>query len=255
MVDDRIAERRKEVRAARRRARLRRTLLVLALLVVTGVGIWFEQSEHARVTAIEIEGLDRLDAETVLSASGITVGDPAARIRLSHVARSVEELTLSRSVEVTRRGLRTIVIEVREREPVYSVRYRAQVVLVDRDGVIIDRGSDPRLPVVQLSNTLPEPGALVASQPALANAHRVWAGLSGPLRSRVVEFRAPDEDGLVLVLDTGLLVRFGRAEMLEEKIRAIGGLLDDIAGSAVTLIDVRVPSFPVVGIDAGAPAG
>lgn len=255
MVDERIAERRAEVRAARRRARLRRTLLGLVLIVLAGAAIWFEQSEHARVTAIDIEGLVRLDEETVLAASGISVGDRAARVRPSRVARSVEELTLSRSAAVTRRGLRTIVVEVREREPVYGVRYRAQAVLVDRDGVVIDRGSDARLPVVQLSGPPPEPGELVASQSALANAHRVWAGLSGPLRSRVVEFRAPDEDGLVLVLDSGLLVRFGRAEMLEEKIRAIGGLLDDIAGSAVTSIDVRVPSFPVVGIDAGAPAG
>jgi hypothetical protein len=45
------------------------------------------------------------------------------------------------------------------------------------------------------------------------------------------------------------LVRFGRAELLEEKVRAMGAILDDVAGSEVTVIDVRVPAFPVVRID------
>jgi hypothetical protein len=61
--------------------------------------------------------------------------------------------------------------------------------------------------------------------------------------------RAPNIDGLEMTLDTGQIVRFGRAELLEEKIRALGAILDDVAGSEVVLIDVRVPGFPVVRID------
>lgn len=248
-VDDRIAGRRAEVRAARRRARLRRTLLVLLLVVLLGATVWFEQSEYATVLGVEVQGDVRLDVETVVAASQVSVGDSIARVRPRRVSARVESLTLVRSAEVLRRDVRHVVIRIVEREPVYSAVHRRGAVLVDREGVIVDEGTDPRLPVVRLMTAPPEPGELVASHAALANAHRVWTGLSGPLRSRVAELRAPDEDGLEIVLDDGVVVRFGRAEMLEEKIRAMGAILDDVAGSEVTLIDVRVPGFPVIRID------
>lgn len=249
MLDERIAGRRAEVRAARRRARLRRTLLVLGLLIVAAAGAWFEQSEYATVTEVVVVGVERLDVETVLEASGVVPGDSAARVRPTRVARRVADLTLVRSADVSRRDVRRVVITVTERAPVYSATHRGRAVLVDRDGVVIDEGSDARLPVVELASAPPRPGQLVVGHAALANAHRVWSGLSGPLRSRVSVMRAPDEDGLELVLVDAPVVRFGRAEMIEEKVRAMGVILDDVAGSGVTLIDVRVPAFPVIRVD------
>jgi hypothetical protein len=65
----------------------------------------------------------------------------------------------------------------------------------------------------------------------------------------VTEVRAPDADGLELVLSDAPLVRFGRAELIDEKVRALGAILDDVTGSDVILVDVRVPGFPVVRVD------
>ena len=249
MVDERIARRRAEVRSERRRARLHRTLLVLLLGALVGAGVWFEQSDHATVLDVQVVGTARLDPEDIVEISGVIEGDAALRVRPSAIVREIEQLTLVRTASVRRPGLRTIVIDIRERAPVYTAVHRTDSVLVDRDGVVVDRGREVGLPVVRLVSPPPSPGALVASHAALANAHRAWTGLSGPLRSRVVEMDAPDEDGLEMLLDTGQTVRFGRAELLEEKIRALGAILDDVAGSEVVLIDVRVPGFPVVRID------
>jgi len=66
MVDERIARRRAEVRAGRRAARLRRTLLVALLLTITGAGVWFERSEYATVVEVRVAGVDRLDVTTVM---------------------------------------------------------------------------------------------------------------------------------------------------------------------------------------------
>lgn len=249
MVDERIAGRRAEVRAARRWVRLRRTIMGLVVLLAVSGAAWFERSEHATVVAIDVSGLERLDADAVIAASGVTVGDSAVRLRPRSIVRDVGALTLVRSVDVERDRFRRVVIVVEERAPVYVAVHRSMSVLVDRDGVVIDGGSDARLPVVRLRTSPPAPGGLVASHAALANAHRVWTGLSGPLRSRVVAMDAPDEDGLELVLLDAPVVRFGRAEMMEEKVRAMGAILDDVSGSEVILIDVRVPAFPVVRID------
>jgi cell division protein FtsQ len=249
MVEGRIAERRAEVRAARRRARLRRTLLVLLGGAVLAGAIWFEQSEHATIDRIVVLGVDRLDPDDVVATSGAEVGGHLLRIRPSRIEERVEGVALVRTAEVSRTWSRVLTIVVEERAPVYVAEHRGVAVLVDRDGVVVDRGRDPRLATVRLASLPPEPGELVFAHASLANAHRVWTGLSGPLRSQLLEVRAPDEDGLELVLDGAPVVRFGRAEMLEEKVRALGVILDDVAGSEVTLIDVRVPSFPVVRID------
>ena len=249
MVDDRIAERRAEVRAARRRARLRRTVLILVLILFASGAAWFAGSEHAEVRTLIVEGTVRLDTRAVEAASGVAVGDSVLLLRPSSVAQALEALPLVRSAEVSRRRLRDVVLRVVERAPVYTVDYRGGSALVDRDGIVVDRGADARLPSVHVLVAPPRPGESVAGHAALANAHRVWSGLSGPIRSRVVAMRAPDPDGLELTLDDGMLIRFGRAEQMEEKVRALGAVLDDVADTEVTLIDVRVPGFPVVRID------
>jgi len=249
MVDERIARRRAEVRSARRRARLRRTLLVLLLVALLGAAVWFERSEHAAVREIQVRGTVRLEPSDVIAASGIVPGRSALRLVPSRIVRDVESLTLVRSARLERVGLGRITIVLEERSPVYNVTYRSTSALVDRDGIVIDSGSDERLPVVRLATAPPAPGGLVVAHAALANAHRAWTGLSGPLRSRVVEMVARDVDGLEIVLRDGPVVRFGRAEQLEEKVRAMGAILDDAAGSGITLLDVRVPGFPVVRID------
>jgi len=248
MVDGRIAERRAQVLTERRRARLRRTLLVAALLMVLAGAAWFERSEHATLVTVEVVGTDRLDPGLVLTTSGVDPGDRALRVRPSRIVRDVESLTLVRSAAVSRQGLRGIVITVDERAPVYAAVHRRGSVLVDRDGVVIDAGGDERLPTVRLATPPPVPGELVVGHPALANAHRVWAGLSGPLRSRVLELRAPDEDGLELILLDAPLVRFGRAERIEEKVRVLGAILEDVLGTEVTMVDVRVPDRPTFGV-------
>jgi len=249
MVDDRIADRRAEVRAARRRARLRRTLLVALLVVVVGAGGWFERSEYATVRDVAVVGVLLLDPGEVADVSGVSVGDPALRLRPGRIAERIERLPLVRTAEASRDRLRDVVLTVEEREPVYVVVYRTTSVLVDREGIVLARGEDARLPTVVVTTAPPAPGETVVGHRALANAHQVWSGLSGPLRSKVTELRAPDPDGLELVLADAPVVRFGRAELMDEKVRALGAILDDVAGSEVTVVDVRVPAFPVVRVD------
>lgn len=246
-MDERFADRRASVRAERRRSRLRRTLIALVLLVVLGALGWFEQSDQAAVRYIDVVGLERLDGAAVLEVAAITPGRSILRLRAAPVEARVLAMPAVRAVEVRRSALDRIVIEVIERQPVLVVEHWRTVRLMDRDGVIVADGRLAGLPVVRLATPPPPVGATFAAHAALANAHRAWSGLSGPLRAQVVLLEAPDEVGLELVLVSGVTVRIGRAERMEEKVRVIGAVLDDIAGSEVTVIDVRVPSVPVVG--------
>lgn len=248
-MDARISARRAEVRASRRRARLRRTLVVLLLVAIAVGGVLLERSRHLAVAGIEVVGLERLTRQEVISAADVAPGAPILRVRTGRAAASVAALPLVRRAEVDRAGPTTLRIAVEERRPVLVAAGRGRSVLLDRDGVVVADGGEDGLPVVELVVRPPDVGRAVVDDAALANAHRAWVGLSGPLRADVVRLVAPDPERLELVLSSGVRVRFGRAEDLAAKVRALGAVLADTAGSGVTVIDVRVPAVPTVRTD------
>lgn len=254
MIDDRIAARRREVRDHRRQRRLRRTLVLGGVAVLLLAFVAIERSALVAVEDIEVIGLHRLSEEQVEDAAAIELGTSTLRLKLGDAAERVADLPLVRDASARRADPLTVVIEVVEREPVLVAAGGDRRVLVDRDGVVIAEGSMDGLAVVELAEAPPPPGDTVAAQSALGNAHAVWRGLSGPLRAQVRRLAAPSADDLELALASGIDVRFGRADRVDEKVRALGAVLEDVTTAsteeletgAVTHIDVRAPGAPVV---------
>jgi cell division protein FtsQ len=246
MIDERIAERRAVVRAERRRSRLRTTRWVLVLLVLAGLLVALERSPLVGLDRIEVAGTDRLDPDEVRAAAALPLGSSTLRLRLGDAAERVESLPLVRRARIQRLDPLSVRIEVVEREPSLVATGRGRHRLVDRDGVVLADDALDGLPVIELREVPPEVGGDVEDVPALANAHRAWRGLSGDLRVAVARYDARGPDDLWLELTSGVEVRFGRAERIEEKVRAIGAILGDLGDSPVTVIDVRAPGTPVV---------
>ncbi len=246
MIDERIAQRRRGVREDRRRGRLRRTLLLLTSLVVLVALVALERSALVGLEEIEVVGAERLEADEIREATQLALGTSTLRLRLNRVEERVEALPAVREVSARRLDPLTVVVEVVEREPSLVARAADERVVVDREGVVLGRGGAPGLPVVHVDGELPEPGQTVAEEPGLHNAFLAWRGLTGPLRSEVVRYDASGPNDLVLRLESGLRVRFGRAERIDEKVRALGVILEDLGDAEVREIDVRPPSAPVV---------
>jgi len=151
--------------------------------------------------------------------------------------------------DVYRTWRRGVVIEVVERVPVLQAAaggLQPRWVLIDREGVAIGTGRDDTLPEIVLRGAPPSLGSHVDDNAALANAFLVWRGLSGPLRTDVHRYVANTPDELRLELRRGVTINFGRAERIDEKVRAIGAVLADIGQREIVEIDVRAPSRPVV---------
>jgi cell division protein FtsQ len=246
VIDERIAQRRRAVRDQERRRRLRRSLIALGAIGGVVLRVIGERSDLVALETIEVVGTERLDEDAVLAAADLAPETSTVRLRLGSATERVVDLTLVRRATIRRTGPRSVAIEVEERRPVLAVRGAGTEVLVDRDGWVIDTGALEGLPSVTLRRRPPEVGAPVAEDPALANAFVAWRGLSGPLRARVVGLDAVTDAELTLVLDTGERVRFGRAERLDEKARALGAILQDLGDVRVATIDVRTPTAPVV---------
>jgi cell division protein FtsQ len=247
MVDERIAARRAEVRQDRRRRRLRRTILVATLLVLVAVGVVVERSSLVALAEVRVAGTERLDPRSVRRAADLELGTSTLRLPLGAARERVEALPLVERADVRRVDPLTVLVEVEERQPAAVVRHGDDTVLVDREGVVLATGSEPGLPLIRMpEGRLPRPGQGIDRAPAAANAHAALGQLPGPVRSLVSSYVARAEDELVLRLASGTRVRFGRADQVAEKARALGAVLEDVGERSVAVIDVRAPSRPVV---------
>lgn len=245
-VNERIAQRRAEVRAERRSRRLRRTASVAALVLLLVVGALLERTSLVALDSVAVSGTERLEPSTVRELSGLEPGTSVLRLRLDAADEAVEAHPLVADAVVERDGVLGVRVVVREHVPVLVARGDGASVLVAGDGSVVAPDAEDGLPVVQLAEQPPAPGGDVEDLPALAAAHRVATGLPGPLAALVTGLGADGPEQVELELVDGTLVRWGDAERGDEKARALGAVLEDLDGAAVAVIDVRAPSAPTV---------
>lgn len=246
VIDQRIAERRAEVRQQRRRRRLRRTLVVLGLAALVAGFVAIERSALVGLEEVEVHGTQRLDPAEVETAADLELGTSTLRLRLDDAADRVTALPLVQQAQARRLDPLTVAITVEEREPAVAVTADGVRWAVDREGVVLFEGAPDGLTAIATSGPPPEVGDRVDDHPALANAHEAWRSLSGPLRAQVDRYVAEGPDELRLELTSGIDVRFGRADRVDEKVRALGAVLADIGDAPVRTVDVRAPATPVV---------
>ena len=239
--------------AARVRARRRRRglIVVLAGLVLAGVGWLAFRSPWAMVQRVRVTGTDRVAPGVVRDAARSEVGHPMLLARTADIAARVREQRLVRSVTVTRHWPGTLVVTVVEREPVAAVPAGAgQVALVDPDGVLIESVATARKPA-----GLPriEVGIGPADAATLRGCLAVLHGLPAALSARLIAIGADTPDGIWLTLREpgakgrpalkgGARVEWGNATATPHKAEVLTALL---AQHAVNY-DVRSPDTPAV---------
>lgn len=219
---------------------------MLTVVVAAAVLVMVERSALVALEEVRVSGADRLDSDQVRDAAQLQLGTSTLRLGLDEVQARVKKLALVHDAQARRLDPLTVLIDVTEREPVLQASGGGETRLIDRDGVVIVEGGLDGLAEIRLPASPPGVGEPVSTDPTLANAHQVWRELSGPLRSMVDRFDASGPDELSLQLSTGVEVRFGRAERVDEKVRALGAVLEDVEDTPVGTIDVRAPRAPVV---------
>ncbi len=214
--------------------------------VIAGLALALDRSGVFDIDVIDVRGNTQVSEREIVAAAGVPEGTSHLRLRVRAVAARVAVLPPVADVEVRRSGRNALLIDVDERSAVLQVDDGTSRVLVDRTGVVFATSDDSALPVVEMAAAAPRPGGHVDDDPALANAHAVWRGLSGPLRVETTRYVTSSPDDLELHLRDGTVVRFGRAERIDEKVRSLGAVLGDLGETDVEIVDVRAPSAPVV---------
>jgi cell division protein FtsQ len=219
-----------------------RRYLILPLVLVTAVtiAVYVLKVEQVRVT-----GLTSLSARDVVRASGVRTGERILWLRLTEAERRVERIPAVANAVAERSLPGTVVIRVREREPIARLD-GARELVVDSHGVVFRARGEPVAPVLYGWKTSKRTVKIAEGIRVDERSHRVLdaiprfpAALQTSVRKIVV---APS---VVLTLRGGTQVRFGSINDLEAKAQVAQAILGAEKGHPVEYVDVRSPTVPV----------
>lgn len=245
-IDPRIRARRVEVIRSEGRRRLRVLIAGVSVLVLVGGGVGVTRSPLLDADHIAIVGAAQTSRADVVAASGLRHHPQMIDIDAARMAGRIRSLPWVRTAQVQRRWPASVRIVLTERRPVAAIAFGSAWALVDRTGrvlsevkvlpaglITISGGPDPGPPGRQLDGELADIADLVADLPAEVT----------PLVTQVFFI-----DGAIELRGSGAspIVRLGPVTDLPQKIRALQAVVTGADMKRVNVIDVRVPSAPVL---------
>jgi cell division protein FtsQ len=232
------------VRRDEGRQRLRRLGAIGIVAVVALFGLAITRSAVLDVDRVEVVGATHTPAAVVQRATGVRRHAPMTDVDLDRARREVLALPWVRTVSITRSWPATVKVVVIERTAVAAIAAGSEgFALVDGDGRVLETSPAPPVGFMLLAN-VPAPGAPGTTIDASASdALGVARVMPASLRSKVSSLVIEDE-GVVLRLVDGGVVRLGAATDLGSKLRAADTVLTDVDLTNLCAVDVRVAAAP-----------
>ena len=248
-VDPRMRERWIEARRTEGRRRLWILSTVMAVVALVGIGYAVARSPLFGADTLTVRGVRSIPAAAVRSVARVGDGAPLLFLDTGAVARRVESLPAVDRAIVTTQLPTTVIITIKERQPVATVRGTgvAPIAVVDRDGRVIAQVTvmPPGLPEVMGVGPVPPLGGRLA----VADAPRGLAAMSPQLRSAVRRLTMSEGTAIVRLARGSQpvkVIRFGRIEDMRRKSEVALAVMSDLSrrGTSVRVLDVSVPSAP-----------
>lgn len=227
------------------------------LLTIFVCVYFFLHSSFFKIDKIDVTGVSLVSRQEVLELSGIKTGENIFKVNEQVAARAVELHPMVKKAQLLRHLPRKLEIQVTERVMWAIVPLPNGFLVIDSDGVCIDKVlhlPDGDYPVITLE-PIPERirlGQAVAPE-GMGLIGKVWQGLSGDQRTRISDFHyAAGSQELIIYTEQGTEIKFGSADRLPEKlagIRNVFQLENDFSESGTEIleyVDLRFSGQPVV---------
>ncbi|HWI43918.1 MAG TPA: FtsQ-type POTRA domain-containing protein [Nocardioides sp.] len=225
---------------ARRWLTWRYVLAAVLLVGLLGFGVYaLYFSAWLRADGVELVGNSQLTDEEVLRAAAVDTGGPLATVDLDAIARRIRtKMPTVKTVDVSRKWPHDVRIEVVERKPIAVVEIGSQLYFLDADGKHFrPHGQAPKKTPAGLPRVKVGPGA---DDDALQEGARVVAVLDEDVATMLDFLEVRTVDQILLHLRDGREVRWGSADLSDDKARVLLLLLHRKA----RVYDVSVPGQP-----------
>lgn len=114
------------------------TILLGALIVAV---IFFMMSPVFDITEIEVTGNEKISKETIVSLSGISLGDNIYRNKKENIVNNIKQEAYIESVEVKRTLPNKIELQVKERKTTFLLEYASSYLYMNNQGYILEISS------------------------------------------------------------------------------------------------------------------
>jgi cell division protein FtsQ len=230
---------------ARRRGllfrRWRRTLAIVAAVVIVGVLAWLVWfSSFLAVRTVAVDGETTLKASQILTAADVRIGQPLARVDTVAIEARVASMGRIEGVSVSRSWPHTIRIKVLERKPIAYATIDSQIRAVDRFGIDFQTYSSPPKGLIEVRVDVADPRQRQQTLAAVAAVVSLIDTKDPGLRKQLQNISASSRDSIVLNLTKGRTVTWGSGGSLTRKLTVLKSLL----GIKARVYDVSAPDQP-----------
>ncbi len=240
---------------ARARA-LRRWLVAVALasVLLAALLVAASRSPLLSVREIRVEGVSHGSTARIARLSGLSEEDRILWLDRAEIRARILQDPWVADVEIEVDLPWTVILRVRERSVVGTIRVEGRSILVGEDGTILGPGRRRGAAEIVLPAG---PASRLGSAPELRAVARALAAMDPATRGRVRRVVVGEAGGLELVLADGARVRYGAPRDVETKARVLAELLAWVESQGIhpREINVVAPSAPAVdGVPAASPA-
>jgi len=246
-IDPRIRQRRRQVRKAEGRRRLKLAIAGACVVLLPVLGWALTRSSLLDVDHVRLRGATHTTLADAAAAAGIHRGRAMTDVDEGGAAHRLDRLPWVARARVHRAWPGTVVIDVVERAPVATVPAgRGMWAIVDATGRVLTPVLLPppdRPMLLGLGPPGPAGSRLDAPARPLLD---VAAALPTALAARITAIAPADGGELTLALRPQGAVRFGPPDRLGDKFAAIESVLAQVDLRRLATLDVRVPASPVL---------
>jgi len=224
-------------------------LLALLMLVALGFVAYqgLSRSDFFQITAINIEGCNRVSKEKVLEWSGVDIHSNLAALSVKEIKTRLESQGWVEAAEVRREWPNRLFIGIRERVPVAMLNRGGRLNYLERNGqafAAVEPSDDLDFPVI--SGFSGEPGGSGENQPGFREALQFLQFAARGNRNlpvqNISEINIGGGDELVVfLLSRPFPIRLGRGDMKNKYDRlsaVLGGIYKRREFTGVSYIDV-----------------
>ncbi|HTO00597.1 MAG TPA: FtsQ-type POTRA domain-containing protein [Microthrixaceae bacterium] len=274
-VEPRLLERRRQVRADAQRARRRRWMAIGAVAALIAATIGVVLSPLLDVDEVKVSGSSRLSSEAVAKSTGISKGSHLVSVNLERVRSTLIAEPWIASAKVAREYPGTVVVTIKEEQPLLELTTQNAVLVVSRTGRVLGNvgalvptggpaSASNALPKVEFAGAFGDLGAdggvqsateLIGARPGglIGDIVVVVKRLPAEIARRIVAIRVGVDKNITLDLASEVEVKFGRPDDIEAKMLAAVAVLSQVQLDCLRSIDVREPTRAAVSRGPGCP--
>ncbi len=194
---------------------------------------------------IEVQGNTTVDANTIIKASGIKIGESVFKLDAVSAKKSVSKVAYIDTVKIKRRFPHTVVIEVTQSTECAYINFVGGYVGIDEKGKVLNvkqKLTDVTRPIVygiSISNFEIGSNVIISDE----QKRKVLFEMLGQIRSSGIEEKIQymdinDFDNITFTLKNKISVKLGNTNSLKYKIAYLKSVLDELGDTTGGVIDI-----------------